>query len=457
MKPHKLYPDSALDYAVASATRQAAAQHSATCLRPLPGASDNPADRLVQEPSLRVALVTETYPPEVNGVANTCQRFVTGLQARGHRVQLIRPRQRAGTRGINTQPAPELLTIPGLPLPGYRNLQFGLPTPWRLLQAWRDNRPDIVHIITEGPLGAAALWAARRLRIPVVAGFHTNFHQYSQHYRIGFLRPLIERYLRAFHNRCARNLVPTAELAEQLSSLGIQANVVLARGIDTQLFNPAHRSEALRCKWGAPDTSQPVVLYVGRIAPEKNLALAIEAFLSLQKTVPDARFVLVGDGPSAPGLQAKYPDFIFTGVQRGLALATSYASADIFLFPSLTETFGNVTLEAMASGLAVVAFDYAAARNHIEQARSGLRIPVSDPAAFVAAACQLATQPDWRRQLGKQARIAVSAYDWNRIYDTLLALYADVIAELRPAAAPHRSMMDSAMTLREDNNAATKS
>lgn len=434
MRPDKLYPAQALDYIGISAMGKTTAQHPETCVRPLPGASDHLADRMVQKPSLRVALVTETYPPEVNGVANTCQRFVTGLQARGHRVQLIRPRQRTGAQNSNTQPMPELLTIPGLPLPGYRNLQFGLPTPWRLQQAWRDNRPDIVHIITEGPLGAAALWAARRLRIPVVAGFHTNFHQYSQHYRIGYLRPLIERYLRAFHNRCARNLVPTAELAEQLSSLGIQANAVLARGIDTQLFNPAHRSEALRCKWGAPDPGQPVVLYVGRIAPEKNLALAVEAFLNLQKTVPAARFVLVGDGPSASRLQAQYPDFIFTGVQRGLALATSYASADIFLFPSLTETFGNVTLEAMASGLAVVAFDYAAARNHIEQEHSGLRVPVSEPAAFVAAACQLAAQPNKRRQLGEQARIAVSAYDWNRIYDTLLALYADVLAEATPAA-----------------------
>ena len=171
-------------------------------------------------------------------------------------------------------------------------------------------------------------------------------------------------YLRHFHNRGVQTLIPTEELAGQLQALGFLRTQVLARGVDTTLFTQQRRDPSLRQRWGAEPTD-PVLLYVGRLAAEKNLELAIHAFARIRQEQPSARLVLVGDGPLASRLQARYPDVIFPGMRIGADLAAHYASADLFLFPSLTETFGNVTLEAMASGLAVVAFDYAAAHRDV--------------------------------------------------------------------------------------------
>ena len=357
------------------------------------------------EKALRVALVTETYPPEVNGVAHTYQRFVEGLQDRGHQVQLIRPCQ-PQTDPSPAFASPHQVIVRGLPLPGYRGLQFGLPAAGRLRKLWQAQHPDIVHIVTEGPLGASALHAARRLQLPVIAGFHTNFHQYSSHYRLGLLKPLVEGYLRRFHNRCDLTLVPTQDMADHLAQLGIDRVAVLGRGVDTRLFNPRHRNTALRTQWGVRD-DDPVVLYVGRLTPEKNLDLAAKAYLAIRQQSPHARFVLVGDGPAAASLNQRYPEFVFTGVRRGLELAKCYASADVFLFPSLTETFGNVTLEALASGLAVVAYDYAAAGRYIEHNRNGLLAACGDGASFVACARSLSHDPQQRQNLGAQARISM--------------------------------------------------
>ena len=382
------------------------------------------------ESAWRIALVTETFPPEVNGVAHTCQHFVQGIQNQGHQVQLIRPQQ-AQTDPPSPSASLQHVTVNGLPLPGYRGLRFGLPAGRYLRKLWRSQRPDIVHIITEGPLGASALHVARSLRLPVIAGFHTNFHQYSQHYRLGLLRAVVEHYLRHFHNRCDLTLTPTQDMATHLSKLGIGHTAVLGRGVDTRLFNPQHRSMTLRQQWGV--RNDPVVLYVGRLAPEKNLALAVNTFLAMRQVAANARFVLVGDGPQAQDLKKRYPEFVFTGVQRGLVLAQCYASADVFLFPSLTETFGNVTLEAMASGLAVVAFKYAAAGQHIEHQQHGLLAPFADAVTFISCARSLLVQNagaqdfSLRQQLGMQARRRAVQLGWDHICTELLAYYAQLM------------------------------
>ena len=382
----------------------------------------------VKSQRLQISMITETYPPEINGVAMTCERMLRGLRQDGHGVQLVRPRQAADRASAS---ADESVTIvPSLRIPLYPQLQMGMPVQRRLLRAWRQQRPDLVHIDTEGPLGFAALSAARQLAIPVVASFHTNFHRYSQHYHLGWLQPLVFGYLRYFHNRCSTTLVPTQALAAELRNGGISTTDVLARGVDTQLFRPEHRDETLRRQWGI-DHDHHVVLYVGRLAAEKNLALAVTAFDAMRSVNPHLRFVLVGDGPQAQRLSRQRPDLVFAGTRTGVDLARHYASADVFLFPSLTETFGNVVLEAMASGLAVVAFDQAAAQQYIKPSESGLLAAAESPDQFINHAVILASQPSLTRELGEKAHQAMQSLSWDRIHEGLLVIYRRVIEEAR--------------------------
>ncbi|HZV53447.1 MAG TPA: glycosyltransferase family 1 protein [Rhodocyclaceae bacterium] len=364
---------------------------------------------------LHIALVTETYPPEVNGVALTLARLVTGLRQRSHDVQLIRPRQtklEAPARGPGLT---EVLT-PGLPIPGYPGLRFGLPARRALHRLWSQNPPDIVHVATEGPLGAAAVSAARALNLPISSGFHTNFQAYSHHYRLGWLRGLVTRYMRRFHNRTDLTLVPTVEMARELAADGYRNVDVLARGVDTQLFSPRRRSQELRQSWGATENTL-VVAYVGRLAPEKNLSLVTEAFDAIASRQPGARLLFVGDGPSLTFLRQRHRRHIFAGMRLGEELAAHYASADLFLFPSLTETFGNVVPEALASGLAVVAFDRAAAADLIEDGSNGRTVSADDRQAFVMAAVNLANDPARLATLRARASASVAPLTWECIHD----------------------------------------
>ncbi len=350
---------------------------------------------------MRYAIVSETYPPEVNGVALTVQEMERGLRARGHCVDVLRPRQSPTQRTA----AHERL-VPALGLPRYPGLRLGLPAPGSVQHQWRQRRPAAVYIATEGPLGWCALRAARRLGIPVATGLHTRFDAYLHDYGVGLLAPLALRWMRHFHNGGDATLVPTAELADALRERGFDKVERLPRAVDTVRFDPANRDPALRSAWGvAPDGL--AVVHVGRVAAEKNLTLAVDAFRALQERRPDARFVWVGEGPELPALRAANPDFVFCGIRRDEDLARHFASADLFLFPSHSETFGNVTLEAMASGVPTVAFRYGAAREHLLHGLHGAAIEDRDEDAFVEAACRLAVANDCRREMGRRARDGV--------------------------------------------------
>ena len=377
---------------------------------------------------LRIALVTETYPPEINGVAMTIGRQVADLQARGHQIQLIRPRQSAHDTATYNASLEEVLK-PGVAIPRYAGLKMGLPAKSALTRLWSVKRPDLVHIATEGPLGWSALAAANKLRIPVSTDFHTNFHSYSQHYGMGWLRRPILAYLRKFHNKSCVTLVPTEGIRRELQAHGYGNLEVVARGVDTQLFSPHQRNSGLRAAWGADDSTQ-VVLYVGRLAPEKNLPLVFDAFAAMHATNPKVRLVLVGDGPDRHSWQKSHPHAVFCGMQTGAALSRHYASADIFLFPSLTETFGNVTIEAMASGLAVLAYNYAAAEDLIRDGHNGVTVAYDDRTAFISAARALAGDMQKVRTLGSGARHTAQQQSWDAIHERFeQALYAIVEKE----------------------------
>jgi glycosyltransferase involved in cell wall biosynthesis len=397
-------------------------------------------DFLPPRRSLRVALVTETYPPEVNGVAATIARVVEGLRARGHELQLIRPRQDNTPSASDEERFVEVL-MRGLPIPRYPQLKLGLPSRRALVRLWTQQRPDIVHIVTEGPLGWSALQAAAQLKLPVVSDFRTNFHAYSRHYGVGWLRTPVMAYLRKFHNRTACTMVPTEALKSELSGAGFRGLRVVARGVDTQRFTPSKRSEALRASWGARPGTQ-VVLCVGRLAPEKNLGVLLDAVQAMRADVsgPEQRLrlVLVGDGPERQRLQQRCPDAFFAGVRHGDDLAAHYASADVFLFPSTTETFGNVVPEAMASGLAVVAYDHAAAGQLIRHGDNGLLARYDDASEFCRVARRIAGDWTLMRALAAQARATASRMDWTRIIEAIEGEYAAAMVAPGAHATPAR-------------------
>ena len=350
---------------------------------------------------MRYAIVTETYPPEINGVALTVQTKEQGLRNRGHDVDVVRPRQTAG----QVAPPHELL-VRSAQIPRYPGMRFGFPAHRALRRQWSERRPDAIYIATEGPLGWSAMRTARRMGIPVASGFHTRFDQYTVDYGVGFLQPLALRWMRHFHNSSDATLVPTCELADFLNGERFDKVVHLPRAVDTSRFDPARRSAELRASWGVGNDGL-VAIYLGRIAAEKNLPLAIRAFRELQQQRPDARFVWVGEGPELAGIRDANPDFVFCGLKRDEELATHFASADLFLFPSHSETFGNVTIEAMASGVATVAFRYGAAREHMLDGVNGMAIDGQDDEAFVRAACRVASDDEVRGALGFHAREAV--------------------------------------------------
>ena len=391
---------------------------------------------------LRIAVITETWPPEVNGVAMSIARIVTGLLERDHAVELVRPRQPAScpqAQAIAEHPGLHEVLTHSLPIPGYSSLRLGVAWGLGLKRRWLESPPDVVHLATEGPLGWSALRVARSLGLPVSSDFRTNFHAYSNHYGVGWLHRPIARYLCRFHNRTRLTMVPTDGLRQQLSQRGYRNVEVVARGVDTVQFHPGRRSEAMRQAWGICDPDTPVVACVGRLAAEKNLSLLLEAFAAIRAVRPDARLLLVGDGPMRSELMTRCPTAIFAGQRSGTDLATHYASADLFLFPSLTETFGNVTSEAMASGLPVLAFDYAGAAQLIRHEDTGHLVPYGDSAGFVRAAMQLAKQPMACRAMGAQARRTVESKGWGEIVGQfearLHALRATQTQQTHPSAA----------------------
>ncbi len=361
--------------------------------------------------SLDIAFVTETFPPEINGVAMTVGRLVGGLRERGHRVHVIRPRQGRGDIGGEHE-----LALPGLPLPGYAGLRFGLPAGGRLHREWKRRRPDLVHVVTEGPLGWSAVNVARRIGIPVTSGFHTNFDRYSVHYGLGWMRPAVAAYLRTLHRRTLATMVPTAALAADLAGEGLNGVRVVGRGVDTRLFDPRRRDMALRAEWGA-GADVPVCLYVGRLAPEKNLKLVERSFAAIRLQHPRAVMVWVGDGPSARQLAVDHPDHHFAGMRTGTDLAAHFASADLFLFPSLTETYGNVVAEAMASGLPVLAYRSAAAAELIVDGDNGRLVAPGDGEAYVRIAGEMAMSAEKWPRMGVAARESMHAHRWSSVVE----------------------------------------
>src|SRR5262249_24916896 len=377
---------------------------------------------------MRLAIVTENFLPKLDGVTRTLAMLLEHAQRHGHQAIVIGP-EGAPERYAD---AP-IYTARGIPLPMYPELRALFPAP-RLERIVADFRPDVIHVADPMLLAAAGVTWGRRLGVPVVASYHTNLAAYCDYFRLGLLKEPVWAYRRLLHNQCSVTLCPSRSTAHELMRRSFKNVAVWPRAVDSFLFNPQRRSEAWRARI-AGDAARPIFLYVGRLSHEKNLDALVGAFTSLESQ--DAHLVLVGDGPARSGLQRALEgrSATFTGYLSGEALAEAFASADVFVFPSVTETFGQVVLEAMASSLCVVAYDAEGVCDTVRHGETGILVRAHTPAALSHALRMLLNSPEERRLLGVRARTAAVERTWEHVMRQLFDVYRDVLAAQDKAQA----------------------
>ncbi len=368
---------------------------------------------------LRLAIFTDTYPPHMNGVAAALGRLAHSVRERGGEVRVVTT---TDPRAPSTEA--DVRRWPSIPFWAYPQLRVAAPPPGyiaRELAAWR---PTLVHVATPFGVGLAARRAAQALGVPMVTSYHTSFSQYAAFYKLGKLSAPGWSFLRWFHNSGLRTYCPSDAIREELDQNGFRNTRIWSRGVDMSRFNPSRRSAEMRTRFGAgADTI--VVAYIGRIAAEKGLAVAAAAMRRLEGD-RSIRFVVVGEGPYEKRMRALAPaNTVFTGRLSGDALAEAYASADLFLFPSTTDTFGQVLLEAMASGLPVVAADAGPTRE-VLGASAGVLAPPGDDAALAAEIDRLAGNSAERSRLAAEATRIASERSWISVFDNLVRDYKEV-------------------------------
>ncbi len=367
----------------------------------------------------RIALVTDTYTPQVNGVTTVVVRIANVLREFGHEVVVVAPRY-PGHSPVD----PGQLRIPSASFPPYPAIRLSLPR-FGVVSRFLDSfAPDVVHVATEGPLGLTGRRYAVRRGIPLVTSYHTNFPQYARHYGAGVIEPLVWKWLRWFHQPAVLTQTPGEAVANELEGRGIGRPIVWGRGVDTSHFKPERRSAGWR-RWLAGGDDTAIVLHVGRLAPEKNIDVLANAWSAARQHVGQrATFVLAGDGPEARRLRGLLPWVRELGFLDRDKLADVYASADICVLPSKTETCGLVALEAMASGLAVIAADAGGFRESITHGQTGRLVAPEDATGFAAEILSLAISPQRRTALGTAARAAAVARDVAPENLALLQQYA---------------------------------
>ncbi len=363
---------------------------------------------------MRVALFTETFLPDVNGIVTTLCRLLEHLHKEGHETLLFAP-QGAPLSYAGAQ----IIPLRGIPFPLYPDIRFTPPQPG-MVPALRAFGPDLLHFAGLMALGPAARFAARQLRLPAVAAYHTDLPAYSVHYGLGALRHAAYSYLRWIHNACAVTLCPSSATLADLRGRGFRRLRLWGRGVDTVRFHPSHRSAAWRTAVGAR-SDERVLLYVGRLAVEKRLDLLADALRGLD----GVRLVLVGDGPARPMLEQRFDGLpvTFTGFLGGTDLSVAYASSDVFVFPSDTETFGQVVQEAMASGLPVIAARAGGVIDLVREHVTGVFFNPGSAPDLRAAIARLTADAALCAAFGQAGCAAAEQRSWPRVLDELMQHY----------------------------------
>jgi glycosyltransferase involved in cell wall biosynthesis len=372
---------------------------------------------------VRIALFSETFLPQRNGVALLLDRLIRHLTAKGHEVLLAapvswRPRGEApALRGVR------VLRVPGVPLPRYPDLTLALPVAPLVVREVAAFRPDVIHLVTEYSLGLTGLQAAATLGVPALASFHTNIPRYLPYYGFAWAADLCWRYLRWFHNQAAATFCPSEANRRELMERGFRNVRVWPRGVDTTRFAPATRSGD-----GGNRATQPLrLLYVGRLTPEKDLPVLFDAYERLRARGRLLHLTLVGDGAYTGVMRARAPrEVTFAGYLEGRALSEAYAAADVFVFPSRSETLGNVVLEALASGLPVVGVRDGGTVENVRDGVNGILCPPGDIEAFADGIRRLADDAPLRRHLAHNARAWAEARTWDAAFAPLTGAYEEL-------------------------------
>ena len=372
----------------------------------------------------RIVLSTGNYHHIRDGVSLTLNRLVAYLLERSIDVRVLAPE----VASPDLKHAGTLLGVPSVPAPGRPEYRVPLGIPPGVRRQVAEFSPDLVHIATPDPVGHSLLGWARRNRVPVASSFHTNFISYLGYYRLGWLEPFGWRLIRNFYNRCDHVYVPTGSMRDELVSRGVEPGRLRLwqRGVDTKLFNPGRRDAEWRRSRGFADTDV-VVLYVSRLVAEKNTDLFADVVRTLRQRDPGVKGLVVGEGPARESMRRRLPDGVFTGRLQGEELACAYASSDLFYFPSTTETFGNVTLEAMASGLPCVVADASGGSSLVMHAQTGYVVDTGGMEPSIRALSGLIGDPGLRAELGRAARAASLDFTYDGIHSRILAYYKELL------------------------------
>lgn len=381
---------------------------------------------------MRIALFSEVYWPMVSGVGVTLVRLVDALEARGHQVRVYSATYPLPPDGVDR---PEAHRSPSVPLFLYPDVQWAFPRQREIDADLALFRPDVVHVVTEFALGRAGIRAAGHLGIPVIASAHTDYEKYARRYGVPWLIRVGWIYLRWFYNHAELVLSPSRVYQRTLGTRGVRHTGLWSRGVDSALFTPARRSAAWRSRFGV-GPADLLVTYIGRLAVEKDLRRLLTAWQSLEARRGRAQLVLVGQGPLEAEIRERaMPGVHLAGLLSGTALAEAYASADLFVFPSPTETFGNSLLEAMGSGVAALAVGAGGVLDFAEHGVNAWLAPPHDSGSFASAMLQLMNDGALRERLVRGGLETAASRSWDAIYDQLLADYADTAARSTAASA----------------------
>lgn len=381
---------------------------------------------------MKVALFTDTFLPDVNGVAKTLGRWVRYLESQGATCRVFAPQSDSGMgTDYNNSMVERFYSIPFLLYP---ECKLAIPNPISIKKTLMEFQPDIIHCATPFNLGLYGLHYAKKHKIPIVASYHTHFDQYLQYYKIQWVEGMLWRYLGWFHQTCRRIYVPSHSTLRYLEERGFHNLEVWSRGVDVSRFHPIADRDAVLRRHGA-DPSKFQLLYVGRLAPEKSVDVLLEAYERLPSRIKDeAQLILAGDGPLFKELTETYKDrtdLKFLGFVEGQELSDLFASADLFVFPSATETFGNVVLEAMASGTPVIGAASGGVQDTIRHMQTGVLCPVGDAEAFASAVETLYDSPSLRAGFSAAGREYSLLQSWDSIFARLMDSYRQVIPDSR--------------------------